>query len=333
MAELSHQRPTEAPSRVFLTGALGFIGRAIADRYAAEGVEVRGVDVNADPARDVVAGDVREPGAWQRHAEGCDVVIHLAAILGFGGRHEDFWRINVVGTRNVLDAAVATGATRFVHTSSIVVFGDSFTGTVDERTPVRLTGRPYTDTKIASEQVVLQAHAAGELACTIVRPGDVYGPGSRPWVVLPLEAIRRRQVVLPAGGRGVLSPVYVDDLVDGYLRAASEPAALGQVITLTGPEPVETREFLRHHFDWLGMRGPTVVPTPLAIGMAAVADAFYRLRGKPSEANPGAVRYMTRRGTISIDRARELLGYEPRVGLDEGMRRSREWAQAAGLLG
>jgi nucleoside-diphosphate-sugar epimerase len=322
----------EPPRRVFLTGALGFIGRAIADRYAAEGVEVRGVDVAADPARGVVAGDVREAGDWQGHAEGCDVVIHLAAALGFGGRHEDFWPINVLGTRNALDAAVAAGAARFVHTSSIVVFGDSFTGTVDERTPVQPTGRPYTDTKIASEQVVLQAHVAGELPCTIVRPGDVYGPGSRPWVILPLEAIRRRQVVLPARGRGVMSPVYVDDLVDGYARAAREPAALGQVITVTGPGPVETRDFFRHHFEWLGMRGPMTVPTPIALGMAGVADAFYRLRRRGSEANPGAVRYMTRRGTIPIERARALLGYEPSVSLDEGMRRSREWAREAGLL-
>jgi nucleoside-diphosphate-sugar epimerase len=152
-------------------------------------------------------------------------------------------------------------------------------------------------------------------------------------VILPLEAIRRRQVVLPARGRGVLSPVYVDDLVEGYARAAREPAALGQVITVTGPRPVETREFFRHHFEWLGMRGPMAVPTPLALAMAGAADAFYRLRGRETEANPGAVRYLTRRGSISIERARELLGYEPRVSLEEGMRRSREWAQAAGLLG
>jgi nucleoside-diphosphate-sugar epimerase len=125
----------------------------------------------------------------------------------------------------------------------------------------------------------------------------------------------------------------VDDLVDGYVRAAREPAALGQVITVTGPEPVETRDFFRHHFAWLGMRGPVGVPTPVALGMAAIADGFYRLRGQPSEANPGAVRYMTRRGSISIERARELLGYEPLVSLEEGMRRSREWARAEGLLG
>ena len=114
------------------------------------------------------------------------------------------------------------GATRFVHTSSIVVFGDEFTGEVDERTPVHGTGRPYTDTKIAGEQLVLQAHAAGELPCTVIRPGDVYGPASRPWVILPLEAIRRRQLVLPARGRGLISPVYVDDRVDMYPNSVSD---------------------------------------------------------------------------------------------------------------
>jgi nucleoside-diphosphate-sugar epimerase len=322
----------DGASRLFLTGALGFIGRALADRLAAEGAEVRGVDLTADPERGVVAGDVTEPGDWQRSAEGCEVVVHLAATLGFGGRYDDFWRINAVGTRNALDAAVAAGANRFVHTSSIVVFGNEFEGEVDERTPVRGTGRPYTDTKIAGEQVVLQAHAQGELPCTVIRPGDVYGPRSRPWVILPLEAIKRRQLVLPAGGRGLVSPVYVDDLVDGYVRAIREPAAAGEVITVTGARSVETREFFRHHLDWVGVRGPFGVPTRVALGLAAAGDALYRLRGQPSEANPGAVEYLTRRGTISIDKARSLLGYEPTVDLDEGMRRSRAWAEEAGLI-
>jgi nucleoside-diphosphate-sugar epimerase len=322
----------EPVRRAFVTGALGFIGRALADRLAADGIEVTGVDVTPDPARGVIAGDVTQAGDWQRHAGGCDVIFHLAAVIGFGGRYEDFWRINAVGTRHALDAAAHAGVGRFVHTSSIVVFGNDFTGRVDERDPVRGTGRPYTDTKIAGEQIVLQAHAASEVECTVVRPGDVYGPRSQPWVVLPLEAIRRRQLVLPARGRGLVSPVYVDDLVEGYVRAAREPAAAGQVITVTGAESVTARDFFRHHFEWLGMRGPVGIPTAAALGLATAGDAFYRLRGQPSEANPGAVHYLTRRGTISIDRARSLLGYEPAVGLDEGMRRTRAWAEAEKLI-
>ena len=322
----------EAPRRVFITGALGFIGRVLADRYAESGADVRGVDVNADQERGVVAGDVTEPGEWQKQAEGCDLVLHLAAIIGFGGKYEDFWRVNVIGTRHALDAAVRGGARRFVQTSSIVVFGNDFTGEVDESTPVRGTGVPYTDTKIAGEQLVLQAHAAGELPCTVIRPGDVYGPASRPWVILPLEAMRRRQLVLPARGRGLISPVYVDDLVDGYIRAAAEPRAAGQVLTVTGSRSVATREFFRHHFDWLGMRGPVGIPTPIAIALASVGAAAYRLAGSQSEANAGAARYLARRGTISIDKARSLIGYEPAVDLEEGMRRTRAWAQEKGLI-
>src|SRR3712207_6936432 len=135
------------------------------------------------------------------------------------------WEANVVAPRRVLDAAVAAGVRRVVHLSSIVVHGFEFDGEVDERSPVRPNGVHYVDTKIASEQVVLAAHSAGELLCTIVRPGDVYGPRSRPWTIEPVRLLKAGPFLLPAGGRGMLSPVYVDDLVDGIIRAAVTPEA------------------------------------------------------------------------------------------------------------
>ncbi|MDQ3935185.1 MAG: NAD(P)-dependent oxidoreductase [Actinomycetota bacterium] len=317
---------------VFLTGALGFIGRAVADRYAAEGWEVRGVDLTADPERGVVAGDVTRPGPWQDHAAECEVVIHLAARIGLGGTHDEFWPINVLATRLALDAAVRGGARRFVHTSSIVTFGNDFPDGVAESHPVRPTGAPYTDTKIASEQVVLAAHAGREIPCTIVRPGDVYGPRSRPWVILTLEAIRARQFVLPARGRGIFSPVYVDNLVDGYVLAASAAEAEGQVFTITDGIGVECREFFAHHHRWLGVKGPRTLPTGVAVAIAGASERAMRLAGRSTEANAGAARYLARTGTYSIEKARTMLGYEPAVGLAEGLERSRAWAAGAGLL-
>ena len=323
---------TDAPRRVFLTGALGFIGRALADRFAADGAEVRGVDLEADPARGVVAGDVSRPGAWQDHAEDCDLVVHLAARIGFGGTHDEFWPVNVLATRLALDAAIRGGAGRFVHTSSVVVFGNDFPDGAGESHPVRPTGSPYTDTKVAAEQVVLKAHVDGELPCTIVRPGDVYGPRSRPWVILPLEAIRSRQFVLPARGRGIINPVYVDNLVDGYVRAAATPGAEGEIYTLTDGIGVETREFFAHHHRWLGRGRPPTAPTPVAFAAAAAGETVFRLLGRDTEANRGAIRYLTRRSRCSIDKARAEIGYEPAVGLDEGLERTRAWAAEAGLL-
>lgn len=322
----------DAPRRVFLTGALGFIGRTLADRYRAEGAEVRGVDLAADPDRGVVAGDVTRAGDWQDHADGCDLVVHLAARLGFGGTHDEFWPVNVVSTRLALDAAVRGRARRFVHASSIVVFGNDYPDGADESYPVHPTGAPYVDTKIAAEQVVLAAHAEGQLPCTIVRPGDVYGPRSRPWVVLILEAIRRRQLILPARGRGLITPVYVDNLVDGCLLAAASGDAAGRIFTLTDGPGVEAREFFAHHHRWLGARGPRTAPTPVAVALAAASARAYALLGRETEAVPAAVRYFTRSGSYSIERARSVLGYEPAVGLEEGMERSRRWAEAEGLL-
>ena len=310
---------------VFITGASGFIGRALAARLRADGHDTRGVDLRADPAAGVVAGDVTTPGAWQRHAAGCDVVVHTAAIVSL--RLDDpaaVWRANVVGTRNAVDAAVDGGARRFVHVSSVTVFGSDFPDGVDERYPVRPTGVPYADTKIASEQHVLQAHAEGRIPVTVVRPGDVYGPGSGAWAVLPARLIASRRFTLPDGGRGIFSPVYVDDLVGGIVAAAGADAGAGQVFTLSGGVGVPNREFFGRYADELGMRLLTL-PTPVAKAGAAVLQRL----GSDPDINPRAVDYMTRRGTYAIAKAADLLGWRPQVPVEEGLDRTGPWRGCA----
>jgi nucleoside-diphosphate-sugar epimerase len=319
--------------RVFITGASGFIGRAVAERFRAEGAEVAGVDFAADPDRGVVAGDVAEAEPWQSAVSGADVVIHTAAIVSNAYDLEESWRVNVRGTRNALDAATAGGAGRFVHVSSVRAFSDlGFPDGVDEHHPVRPDGNPYVDTKIASEQVVLQAHAAGEVECTVVRPGDVYGPGSRPWTVLPLEFIKARRFLLPAMGCGVFSPVYLDDLVAGLMLVVQRTEAKGQVFTISGDRGVPAKEFFGHYFRMLGRRGPICLPTSLAVAAASAAGSPDRLRGRRTELNAASMRYLARPGGYSIDKARRLLGYEPQIDLDEGMRRTEAWLREQRLL-
>jgi nucleoside-diphosphate-sugar epimerase len=320
--------------RVFVTGANGFIGRAVADRFAAAGAEVAGVDFTADPERVVVAGDVAEPGgAWRDALTGADVVVHTAAIVSNAYDGDESWRVNVLGTRHVVEAASAAGVGRLVHLSSVRAFSDlGFPDGVTEDHPVRPDGNPYVDTKIASEQVVLQAHAAGEIETVVVRPGDVYGPGSRPWTVLPLEIIRSNRFILPARGRGTFSPVYVDDLVTGLTLAAERPGAAGQVFTIGPAHGVPAKEFFGHYFRMLGKRGPLCLPTPLAVAAASAAGAAERLRGNRSEINATSMRYLARPGGYSIDRARRLLGYEPQIDLAEGMRRTEAWLREQRLL-
>src|SRR3954470_5730714 len=106
---------TPMPSKVFISGALGFIGSVLAQHYRDAGAEVRGVDVRAESSLGVVAGDIGEPGSWQEHARGCDLVVNTAAYVGFGGDLDEVWRVNVLGTRRMIDAAAAADAERFVQ--------------------------------------------------------------------------------------------------------------------------------------------------------------------------------------------------------------------------
>lgn len=320
--------------RVMITGAAGFIGRTLTDRLRAEGAEVVGLDMQTDKGAGIVAGDITEAGGWQSAAEGCDTVIHTAAAVTNTATGDFGWRVNVLGTKHVIDAAAQAGAERFVHLSSVRAFSDvDFPDGVTEDHPVRPDGSVYVDTKIASEQVALQAHAEGRVTTTVIRPGDVYGPGSRPWTVLIVEAIQKGQFLLPAMGRGVFSPAYVDNLIDGVLLATSKPEGAGQVFTISDGLGVTTKEFFGHYFRMLGRKGPRCVPTPVAMALVAGPEVAGKVSGHRTEISRESMRYFTRTGTYSIEKARRLLGYEPAVGLEQGMRQTESWLRSQGLLG
>jgi nucleoside-diphosphate-sugar epimerase len=328
------QKP-DLPKRVFVTGANGFIGRALMKRYRGLGAEVCGVDMTADAAWDVVAGDIAESGSWQRHTHGADLVVNTAAVVSNTAPRELYWRISVNGVRKVLDAAVATGAKRFVQISSCAAFGKQFPADVAETYPVAAaTGRNYDDAKGGSEHPALAAHAAGEMACTIIRPGDVYGPGSRPWVLIPLETIATSSAfLLPAHGKGILSPIFIDDLVDGIVLAAGSSAAAGHIFSLTGGRGVTCEEYFAYHWRWAGKTGkPRSFSTATVTRLATLAGVVRRALGHKSEAGPEALALLTKPGTFSIEKARRMLGYVPKVSLEEGMRRTEAWLRETGRL-
>jgi nucleoside-diphosphate-sugar epimerase len=298
--------------KAVITGADGFLGRALMQRLP----EATGLDL-AD-------GDISRPGEWQAKVRG-EVVIHTAAAVGMPRNAEHYWQVNTLGTRNVLDAAKANGVRRFVLFSSVTVFGNDFPDQVSEDYPTRPTGVPYADSKIAAEHLCLMVE---DIEVVIVRPGDVYGPGSRPWTLLPLQMIRSRQVAVPTSG--IHSPVYVDDVVEGVLAAAASPAAVGQIITVSGGLGVPTAQYFDRYAHMLGRRAVPRVPRVLMLAGAGLANRV----GLLTDLSPAGVRYLAdRRGTYSIDKAARLLGWQPKIDLDDGMARTQRWLAAEGLLG
>jgi 2-alkyl-3-oxoalkanoate reductase len=284
--------------RVAVTGAAGFIGGAICRRLAADGDEPIGIDLAGADRR----ADVADPAETVAALGDAEAVVHAAALVSERGRMAEFVRVNTRGTRNVLDAA---GGRRTVVIASVAGWGYEFTRELGEDAPPRPCGIPYIDTKGATETLALRRGA------TVIRPGDVYGPGSQPWVVRPLEMLRAGRFYLPAPGDGLITPIYVDDLVDAIVRALREPKAAARAYTVWDGTPVTAREFFAHHARSLGQDRVRVLPAPL---LRVLAGAF--------GAGPAAITFMSRRATYPNTRAREELGWSPRFTLAQGMART-----------
>jgi len=317
---------------VFVTGALGFVGRAILSRYRELGAEICGLDLRADSSLGVVTGDVSKPEEWQETVNGCDLVVHTAAIVTNNVAREEAWRVNVLGTRRVLDAAIRAGVKRFVHISSLAAMRFIFDNQADEAAAVMPTGNPYVDTKIASEQTVLAAHAAGEIPCTIIRPADVYGPGSRPWTVIPVQMIKKGLFLLPAHGKGVFRAIYIDDLVNGVMLAAEKDEGIGQIFILGGERAVTCERFFGHYHRMLGKSAPRAMSTSSAVAIAEIGRAVFRLLGKQTELGRGAMEMLSKKNTVSNAKAHKLLGWYPQVELEEGMKRTEAWLREQKIL-
>jgi nucleoside-diphosphate-sugar epimerase len=315
-----------------VTGAGGFIGATTVRELAAEGAEVTGIDVNPAAGERVrelggifVQADVTDRAALERALEGLELLVHTAACVTDHGDMEDFVEVNVRGTVNVLDAAHEAGVERVVHISSVVVYGYDNPSSHHEEAFHRTYGIPYIDTKSASDRIALGRGAV------VIRPGDVYGPGSSQWVVRPIAMAKSGQLALPGSGQGLMLPVYVDDLVEAIKLGllGGEP---GRAYTAWDGEAVTFEEYFRRIARIANAREPRKLPRPLLLAAGAVTEVVARLRNAPPLMTARALTFVDRTGTAPTERIRNELGWEPRVDLDEGMRRTEQWARSEGLI-
>jgi predicted dehydrogenase/nucleoside-diphosphate-sugar epimerase len=250
--------------RVLITGATGFIGCRAAEVFALhEGWDVRALVHNPGNASrlarlpvEMVQGDLSNGETVGRLVEGCDAVVHCAVGTVWGDRRANF-AINVDGTRRLAEAALAAGVERFVHFSTISVYGDDSakSGRVDESTPLRPTrGSDYGETKAAAEGVIRKAAAKGLNAC-IFRPARVFGPFSRIFIMNPLTAMAANGFHWLGSPDVRCDMVYVDNLVDAVLKAiaAPEDKMRGEAFNISDGDPQTWREFYQVLADELGL--------------------------------------------------------------------------------
>jgi nucleoside-diphosphate-sugar epimerase len=322
---------------VAVTGASGFIGSAFVRRFAERGRVVHGLDLAPSGAAAVqatggrfVTGAVTDADAVRRLLEGCDVVVHTAAMVAESGHWPDFVRVNAHAPRDVALAARAAGVRSVVHLSSVMVHGFDYPDGVGEDGPLDPAGNPYCWTKILSERAVLPLHERGVLDVYVVRPGDVYGPGSVPWTLRPVRHLRSRTFLYVDPEHALVNHVYVENLLDAVERMLAKGAA-GRPHTVTDGVRTLAHDFFGHYQRMLGVRWVPSLSAEAALTMARAGRGLPRRWRDALDLERESIRYLMRRGQYATARVRDL-GWSPRVDLEEGMARTESWLASQGLL-
>ena len=325
-----------AVKRNVITGATGLLGSHLAEQLVERGEHVRAlVRPTSDTAFlrtlgvELIEGDLSKPETLPRAVEGADVVYHCAARVGDWGPWQLFYREIVEATGNLLNACKSGGVGRVLHVSSIIVYGHP-----KERADLFTEDEPlgqnpwvwdyYCQAKVEAEKLC-RAYPGG---VTIVRPSWIFGPRDRTTFPRVLKSLLARRVPIIGRGDNRLNIIYASDVAEDAILAANHAGASGRAYNLSSPGEMTQREFLLHLTTELGLppiRGQ--LPYRLAFWGGFLAETIgraIRLR-RPPHFTRYAVALIGRSVRYSIERARSELGWSPRVGVLEGVRRTLDW--------
>ncbi len=321
--------------RVFVTGATGFIGRHLTERLRSGGhtttvLALPVEDVPEDDRYSVVRGDITDRSTLVGKLDGHDAIVHLAGAVGYGQTFERCNAINRDGTENMALAATAAGISRFVHMSSVSVYGRVDGVRLDEDAPLKKIGDPYGDTKIDAERALETIGADGALDVTMLRPTVIYGPGDDKFLPKLVENLKSGRARVIGSGNNSVDLIHVTDAVELICRCLEDPRAMGRVYNLTHPSNPTWSEFIAEAARLVGVAPPKGrLPYPVAYVAAAMMELIAKITGSEPRLTRYAVRVVGRQYHYSVDRAREELGFEPKIDLFTGLA---ECLDAAGSL-
>ena len=320
---------------MFITGINGFIGSNLATRLIAEGQEVSGLVRKTSNLSfleglkvKLFFGDLSDKALLDKATQGIDVVYHVAGRASDWGPMELFRKVNVEGTKNLMESSVNSGVKRFVFISSAAVHGFRGFRNATEDSPKTATIFPYSITKREAEDVVNRYHRERGLPTLIIRPGNVFGPRDRVTFAKMAELIEKGQMVYISRGRPLTCPTYVENLIDAILLAIDRKDTVGETFIITDGLEITWKEYMDKIAEKLGVRRPLFsVPYPVAYSAAAVCEAILKLfrSKKPPIITRYRIANVGKDYHFSIEKARTKLGYQPRVSLDEAMERTVEW--------
>jgi nucleoside-diphosphate-sugar epimerase len=328
--------------KTLVTGSTGCVGSAFVERLLARGYEVRALARKTSDlshlkttGAEIVFGDITDFQTLAPAVKGIDIVFHCAAKVTPGwGTWEEYEKTTVEGTKNVLRASAESGVKRFLQVSSHMVYGDACQkGDVpaDEGTPCEATKTPptfYDYSKMLAEQACWDYHRQGKIQVSMIRIVSAYGPRDRLLADRVYKQTSFPILFWPGSANPRYAIVYVSDIAELAILAATTEKAVGQVYNVAGPEPVRLKAFAEAMIRARGAKRTwATMPYPVAWVWCWMMETFAKLlrSKKMPYLTLASLRSVHREGHIDGSKARKELGWEPKVSVDEGTRLYVEW--------
>jgi len=330
--------------RLLVTGGTGFIGSHLAEEGRRRGAEVVVLGLTDRPEEEanarllarigaeVLPGSITDADLCRRAAQGVTHIFHLAVAMREGGKSDEFFEtINLDGTRHLLQAATAERVHRFVYCSTIGIYGHRAPGITSEESPLS-PGNIYERTKVAAERLVQDFAENCGLAAAVLRPADVYGPRDQRLLKM-FKGVSRGRFPLFGGGEGRRHMVYVDDVVSAFFKACEREEAVGEGLIVAGPRACTLRELLDQVTAVTGSRRYGIrLPLAPMLGLAAVVEDVSAALAIDPPIYRRRMDFFHSDSEFDISKARRVLGWNPQVNLEDGVRRTYEDYRRSGEL-
>ena len=329
--------------KLLVTGGTGFIGSHLAEVGRRRGAEVVVLGLTDRPEEqanaellsrmgaEVLSGSITDAELCSRAARGATHIFHLAVAMREGGKSDEFFEsINLDGTRQLLQASVAERVERFVYCSTIGIYGHRAPGITSEASPLA-PGNIYERTKVSAEGLVRDFAEKCGLPAVVLRPADVYGPRDQRLLKM-FKGVSRGRFPLFGSGKGRRHMVYVDDVVSAFFKACERDEGIGEGMIVAGPRACTLRELLDEVTAATGSpRFGVRLPLAPMLGIAAVVEDVCAALALDPPIYRRRMDFFHSDSEFDTSKARRVLGWEPKVDLREGIRRTLEsWELGAG---
>lgn len=324
-------------SKILITGANGFIGSHLVEKFIAEGHQVFGLvrktsDLSLIENMDIQLryGDVTQPESLTEVCGGIDILVHNAGLASDWGSIELFRSVNVEGTKNIAQAALEKGVKRIVQMSSVAIHGFDNSFAVKEDDALNPVYN-YSTSKMEAEHWILDFGKKNNIEVTAIRPGNVFGERDHTFIEKYIEALVSGQIAYVNGGKSMTCPTYVRNLRDAVYLASQNEKAVGEAFLITDGLEINWKDFTNALAEKMNVKKPKLsIPLWLGLPIAGLVETAYKVVGAKSA--PLITKYrMYNGGTdyyFSIEKAKSLLGFNPKYDLDESLTNTANWYKA-----